>query len=870
MIYQQYFGSVQVLIDAFPPPQLPRKVGYAINLTLVESKALAKDDIRLLEHLKSLLDHSEFEERTTEVHDAVCGNEDDGHRLEQALTEQPWALSEGADVNQRDAQNQTPLQLAAFYHRSECLWTLLETKECRLDRVNNSSRTALHLAAQKGSAKAVAMLLDAGASAIEPSQGGNTPLHLLAQAKVDHLVAEEIVRLLRSKHADLNARDEYGDTPSMTALRFNNLPVLQALFEAGASLHVTNNHSENILHYAALFAGSDALEYLNSLRLEGINPELENKSGETPGAQLRWAMQAEENEFIRRPNPTTGPAFTRLHFGVVSRNLQSDLNTLQQLLQVAEQRDSTTFYVKLSTLISWKEACYQHQDVGLYRHVLHFVERGGWNMAMEEIQSGVQDAIYGLEFAHNVLEGLIDPFSSHVLGSDEVDDEVDEDLNDDLNDQSEWESWSSNDDYQDAAEGPSALGWLLNPFSSNDVEPDEAGQDASKDGPTVSESQSDDDSGGHEIDHRHTQEGKENWLSAAMVLMEFLSTLPELVGTVSSKLMPVPEPPVPTGKTRVRWRCSCGDDLFDDFMETKPGSLDALRARLSEVNRTHNSGQQQSNSNLWMLLSLPIAMGTWMKRYMMRLIVKGANAIPLYTLSPSIPRQGHSSPSQEVLHLLLCIDKGEPLTRLHQECLYGINEDKQLFSFLRDQYLKHRKLSSWFSLRSVKSVSLARFRVDANYFAGVHGHGAVCSSQCICLPPVARVESEEYRCAPAPMIELGYFPAIGSRELLHYFKKPHDFEIPQRIYLNQIPKRACGQLRASQDQAELGWGLHFEEGWHWKTIYFITVALVAIPAMVFGVVWSVTKRDIQSAFALSGAWIALGSLMLGYMGVRDV
>ena len=145
-----------------------------------------------------------------------------------------------------------------------------------------------------------------------------------------------------------------------------------------------------------------------------------------------------------------------------------------------------------------------------------------------------------------------------------------------------------------------------------------------------------------------------------------------------------------------------------------------------------------------------------------------------------------------------------------------------------------------------------------------------CSSQCICLPPVERVESNEYRCAPAPKVELGYFPALGPRELLHYFKKPHDFEIPQRSYLNQIPKRACGQLRAAQDQAELGWGLHFEEGWHWKTIYFIMVALVAVPAMVFGIVWSIVKEDIQSAFAISGAWIALGPLMLGYIAIRDV
>lgn len=119
-------------------------------------------------------------------------------------------------------------------------------------------------------------------------------------------------------------------------------------------------------------------------------------------------------------------------------------------------------------------------------------------------------------------------------------------------------------------------------------------------------------------------------------------------------------------------------------------------------------------------------------------------------------------------------------------------------------------------------------------------------------------------------VDLGYLPALSSREMLHYFKKPHDLQISQRCCLNQIPKPACGQLRASQDKFELGWELHFEEGWHWNIIYFIIIALVAVPAMVFGTIWSVVKEDIQSAFAISGTWIALGSLILGYIAIRDV
>lgn len=106
--------------------------------------------------------------------------------------------------------------------------------------------------------------------------------------------------------------------------------------------------------------------------------------------------------------------------------------------------------------------------------------------------------------------------------------------------------------------------------------------------------------------------------------------------------------------------------------------------------------------------------------------------------------------------------------------------------------------------------------------------------------------------------------------MLHYFKKPHDLQMSQRSCLNQIPKRARGQLRALQEEAELGWGLHFEEGWHWMTIGLLMTVLVIVPAIVFGVVWSCLKQDIQGAFSISAVWIAVGSLLLAYVAWRDI
>lgn len=73
----------------------------------------------------------------------------------------------------------------------------------------------------------------------------------------------------------------------------------------------------------------------------------------------------------------------------------------------------------------------------------------------------------------------------------------------------------------------------------------------------------------------------------------------------------------------------------------------------------------------------------------------------------------------------------------------------------------------------------------------------------------------------------------------------------------------------SYDQFEFGWGVYFEEGWHWKSIYFVVVVLLASGSCVFGITWSITRGDIQGGFAVSSVWVTLGGLLLGYAAVRS-
>lgn len=148
-----------------------------------------------------------------------------------------------------------------------------------------------------------------------------------------------------------------------------------------------------------------------------------------------------------------------------------------------------------------------------------------------------------------------------------------------------------------------------------------------------------------------------------------------------------------------------------------------------------------------------------------------------------------------------------------------------------------------------------------------HAHRNSCESECVCLPPIDKVGSE-YKCEPAPK-EPGTRPAIGHNRLTHYLLHPEAIDAKQSSMLYQIPKRMGGPLKPPPDKEMIGWGLHLQEGWHWNTIW-ILLAMVAFPSLLFGIVWSVAQKDIQGGFTISGYMISLGSLGVGYLGVRDM
>jgi len=134
---------------------------------------------------------------------------------------------------------------------------------------------------------------------------------------------------------------------------------------------------------------------------------------------------------------------------------------------------------------------------------------------------------------------------------------------------------------------------------------------------------------------------------------------------------------------------------------------------------------------------------------------------------------------------------------------------------------------------------------------------------------LSKIDQNEYKCSPAPTDPPRQIPPIAQNRLTHYFLHPELIKDKQKSLYAQIPKIVNRELRASPENEILGWGIHFEEGWHWKTIYLIVMVFLVVSSVVFGIAWSATRSDIQGGFAISSVWINLAAILLGYLAVKS-
>ena len=158
---------------------------------------------------------------------------------------------------------------------------ILCVRGCSLSTMDTTGLTPLHLAASKGYADIVLILLNYRAQVNTPStRGGNTPLHFAAAG--NH---HQVVQLLIEQGAEVNQQNLKGMTSLMYAANRGYLKTAETLVEHGADPGIVDNDGNTALLFHCSSVSVNA-EMVDMLATSPMLINKSNKQGYSPVLQV--------------------------------------------------------------------------------------------------------------------------------------------------------------------------------------------------------------------------------------------------------------------------------------------------------------------------------------------------------------------------------------------------------------------------------------------------------------------------------------------------------------------------------------------------------------------------------------------------------
>lgn len=267
----------------------------------------------------------------------------------------------------------------------------------------------------------------------------------------------------------------------------------------------------------------------------------------------------------------------------------------------------------------------------------------------------------------------------------------------------------------------------------------------------------------------------------------------------------------------------------------------------------------------------------WLQRVFTRLAttfkrLPKLSTLPQHNLNTTATHSPQGIPLQppKLLHLLACMRSAQLGKSLHQDCIDTIDTDRKLFCFLRQLFRNYRgRFCTLLSLKKVQGIYFVKFNLFAGGSVEVRHHSHCCENICECIPPQSRVEPSdqaEYRCKPAGPLKGG--PPVLPDILEHFFARPSCIPEHNISILNRLPKRICGELQGSAGEPAEGWGIYYQEGWDGDIITMLVFAMFLIGSLLFGVLWSCLKMDVQGAFGVSAYIITANAIFISLVAMR--
>jgi len=164
----------------------------------------------------------------------------------------------------------------------------------------------------------------------------------------------------------------------------------------------------------------------------------------------------------------------------------------------------------------------------------------------------------------------------------------------------------------------------------------------------------------------------------------------------------------PPGTIRIRWRCSCGAMMWDDYSQRSPEHVRVLQKRLNRFFWTApNSHPTNQGSNIsFNPLSWLQLLGNSF-RALSEALSRG-NAQPRDPENTTLP-PSHLPKRDASVYLLTCADAGQGLPTLFQKRLNSVESDKAYFQMLHTLYKTNGDgWRKWLRFETVTAIEYVR------------------------------------------------------------------------------------------------------------------------------------------------------------------
>jgi ankyrin repeat protein len=192
-----------------------------------------------------------------------------------------YLLEKGANVEKRTSvREKSPLEIVIEKGSLKALELLIK-HGVDVHRMNEGGRTALHFAVINDHANLIEPLIKAGAYINAQDKDGSTSLYLAALQK-----KSKTLEALLAHKPDLELKSSGGTTPLMLAVIWGRLENVKALLAAGANIKALDNQNMTAFHHAA---EKGDVEIVKELLAHGV--DVKQRAG-----NLRTALElAKEN-----------------------------------------------------------------------------------------------------------------------------------------------------------------------------------------------------------------------------------------------------------------------------------------------------------------------------------------------------------------------------------------------------------------------------------------------------------------------------------------------------------------------------------------------------------------------------------------------